>query len=146
MASTQTMIAAVALLTGSILSLPSAHAQVTFANTRFVSQKDARHTESEKGTLTLKSDERNLTFEAKDHSSLVIPYDQITSLALDQSVTRIRTPFTGRVQHDRFLTVIYQGAGSKPGYAVLHLNGRSYRQVVAALEAETSKPVTEITN
>jgi hypothetical protein len=125
------------------LALPAAHADVSFANTRLMTQKDARHIQSRKGTLSLVSATKSLSFEAEGNATVVVPFDQIQSMRLDETVSRIHAPFTGRVDHEEFLTLIYTDAAGKPEYSVFRLNGRTYRETVAALEAETGKPVTQ---
>jgi hypothetical protein len=129
------------ILFGSLAAVsPTAHASTSFAGTRIVTQPDAHHTKSTKGVLTLDDAAQGLSF-ADKAQSVVIPYGQITSMRLEQTVDRIRTPFTGRVEHQQFLTLTYGDSAGHPAYAVFQLNGRSYREVVAALEAQTSKRV-----
>lgn len=128
---------------GIALALPAAHADVSFANTRLLTQKDARHTQSRKGTLNLMSATKSLSFEADGNNTVVVPFNQIQSMQLDETVSRIHTPFTGRVQHEEFLTLVYADASGKPEYAVFRLDGRSYRGTIAALEAETGKTVAQ---
>jgi hypothetical protein len=119
---------------------PTAHASTSFAGTRMITQPSANHTKSTKGVLTLDQAAQNVSF-ADKMQSVNIPYGQITSMRLEQTVDRIRTPFTGRVEHQEFLTLTYGDSTGHQDYAVFQLNSRSYREVVAALEAQTSKRV-----
>jgi hypothetical protein len=130
------------VLLGSITAIaPAAHASTSFADARLITQPDPRHTKSTKGTLTLDdSGGHGLTFNEQGQS-VAIAYDRISSMRLERSVTRNHVPFSGRVQHSQFLTLQYQDNAGQSEYAVFELKGKYYREVIAALEAKTSKQV-----
>ncbi len=123
------------------LSAISAQAATSFGGTRYVKQTDATHTQSTKGTLSLDEGAQQLSFTDKGQQTVSIPYVGIRSMRFENSIDRLRQPFTHRVGRDQFLTVKYQAAENKPEYAIFRLNGRSYREVLAALETRTNKHV-----
>ncbi len=138
-----------ALFSGLVLALSlsaaSAHAAVDFGGARYVRQADAAHTEKTKGTLSLDAGTKQLTFSDKDQQPVVIPYAAINTLRLDNSIARLHRPFTQRVGREEFLTVEYS-SGNAPQYAVFQLNGKSYRELLAALETQTGKQVAVKSN
>lgn len=114
-------------------------AQPEFGKVKMISQPDAKHTESTKGVLTFDDANRQAVFNGKDGARLFMPYSEIRSIRLEHNVTRLQVPFVGKVQHSQYLTVQYRGANTAPAYAVFDLNGRSYREIVAALESKSGK-------
>ncbi len=142
------MITKIASLAGSVLmmalSVASAHA-ADFGNTRYVKQTDAAHTQSTKGTLVLDAASHQMSFTEGSQQGVVIPYAGIDAMRLENTISRLHRPFTQRVGRDEFLTVEYHAA-DQPQYAVFKLNGRSYREVLAALETQTGKQVQYKTN
>ena len=123
------------------LSLASGQAETNFGNTRVITQTDTTHTESEKGILTLDDKAKQVSFTDKDQQSMSIPYSGIESMRFENTIDRIRRPFTNRVSRSQFLTIEYKSAENTPQYAVFKLNNQSYREVLAALETQTSKRV-----
>ena len=119
----------------------SAHAATEFGGTRYVTQTDARHTRADKGILRLDLNAQQLTFEDKDRQTVMIPYSGIDSLRSENTIDRLRRPFTNRVGRDHVLTVQYHTTPDQSQYAVFRLNGRSYQEVLAALESQTKKPI-----
>ena len=140
MKTTQSLALAVFAALIAITAAP-AHAATDFDGARLLSQQDAKHTKSVKGTLTLDETAQQISFSGKGQQVVNVPYTGISSMFLENTVDRLHMPFSDRVQREEYLTVQYQTADGKAAYAIFHLNGRSYREVVAALEAQTKKPV-----
>ncbi len=132
------------LLGLSVLMMPvsamTAHAAEDYAGTRYIKHVDATHTESVTGTLVLDKSMQQLSFAEQHQPAVVIPYAGIDVMRLDNTISRLRRPFTQRIARDEFLTVEYH-AGNEPQYAVFKLSGKSYREVRAALEAQTGKRI-----
>ncbi|HLI77882.1 MAG TPA: hypothetical protein VKV02_13130 [Acidobacteriaceae bacterium] len=122
-----------------------AHAADAFNGVRLLSQQDPSHTKAIKGALTLDEASQKLTFHGDDQPAVVVPFASITSMRVDTAITRLRVPFTGRVEEQEFLTLQYDAPNGAHSYAVFRLNGRSYRETVAALESDTGKKVEQTT-
>ena len=127
------------------LGATAAHASTAFDGTRLVQHTDASHTKSTKGTLTLDASTQQLSFTDKGQQQLAITYSGINSMRLENTISRLHRPFTHRVGRDEFLTIEYH-AGNDSQYAVFKLDGKSYRELLAALETQTGKQVEYKTN
>ncbi len=123
------------------LSLASLQAATNFDNTRVVTQSDATHAQSVKGILSLDNRAKQVSFTIKDQQTMLIPYGGIESMRFENTIDRLRRPFTNRVGRSQFLTIEYKTAENTAQYAVFKLNNKSFREVLAALETQTNKRV-----
>jgi hypothetical protein len=136
----KSLLSATLLLVTALLT-SAAPAPTDFGGARYITQPDAKHTKSTKGTLNLDENTNQLSFREKDQPLFVVSYSDITSMRVEQSLNRLRVPFSHKVQHQEFLTIEYRTAEDKRRFAIFQLNDKSYREVVAALEAQSRKPI-----